>query len=103
MRIFRSTLLASLLGLALCTSWASAADAHLEGTRAVHRDAERRRPDLITNLSATLVSIWNKAGCSIDPLGRCVPKDESHGLAAQKPVPADEGCRLDPLGCAPSR
>lgn len=45
---------------------------------------------LVVDLFATL---WNKAGCTIDPLGGCAPSAPE----------TEEGCRIDPWGrCASS-
>ena len=40
-------------------------------------------------LSSFLAEVWNKAGCEMDPLGRCA--------AAVAPA-TDAGCGMDPLG-----
>lgn len=46
--------------------------------------------DLLSRLLRLLPGLWEKAGCIIDPNGRCAP------------VPVDAGCTIDPNGqCAP--
>jgi hypothetical protein len=84
MRVFRSTAL--LLALTL----AAAAPGFAAQPRGA---APAARPtSALASLRGFLVSLWNDAGCLIDPLGRCLTR-----------TAADEGCLMDPLGrCAPS-
>jgi hypothetical protein len=57
------------------------------------------RGDLLVHLRAFLVSLWNAAGCELDPLGRCAPGTQA---ASPKFPTADAGCELDPFGrCTP--
>jgi len=55
------------------------------------------RGDLLGQLRFFLVSLWNAAGCELDPFGRCLP-----GIQTNSPHLPTAGCELDPLGrCAP--
>jgi hypothetical protein len=45
-------------------------------------------PDLFHQVWSFFMSLWNKTGCHIDPLGLC-------GFRQIQP---DEGCHIDPLG-----
>jgi len=102
MRIVRSSVLAFLLGLTLCTSLVSAAESRSEGLGAGHRRAEQGLSHAVGHFWSALVSLWSEAGCQIDPLGRCSPSDQQQGLTAvdRRPAPADAGCEMDPLGCS---
>jgi hypothetical protein len=104
MRVFRSGVLALLLGLTLCTCQAFAAGGHPKGPSAGNRKAERGLSHTVGRLWEGLVSLWGEAGCQIDPLGRCSPTEQQQGLTAgdQRPAPADAGCQMDPLGCSAS-
>ena len=44
---------------------------------------------LLSRLWNAVVSVWEKAGCSIDPFGRCVPNSQTT---------TDNGCSIDPFG-----
>lgn len=46
--------------------------------------------DLLGWLRSSLASLWSKAGCQVDPDGRCL-----NGLAT---TPTDNGCQVDPNG-----
>ncbi len=84
MRVLRSTVL--LLALTLAAA--------VPGFAAPPRGAlpPARPASALASLRGFLVSLWNDAGCLLDPLGRCVTR-----------TAADEGCLMDPFGrCAPS-
>jgi hypothetical protein len=121
MRVFRHLVAVILLGLAIGTPWASAA----EPRPGVHQAQQvaRSTPDLIDGLRNLLMSFWstmglgastkegcaidpwgrcitapNKTGCAIDPAGRCITAPES-GETDSTLVPVEEnGCAIDPLG-----
>jgi hypothetical protein len=62
--------------------------------------------DLFGWLQGTLSSIWSKAGCQVDPFGRCETAKngcqlDSHGRCLDKAdtrVNTKNGCQLDPNG-----
>lgn len=84
-----------LLAAILATPWGLAAAPRRE---APHRASWVSTPAPLPPLArlwSFLTSAWGNEGCDIDPSGRCVASPNG-GLAA----PADEGCRLDPIGCA---
>jgi len=66
-----------LLVTVLAVPWASAADR-----------AAPAPPDLFHRAWSFFMSLWNKTGCNVDPLGRC-------GIPQILP---DEGCNVDPNG-----
>jgi hypothetical protein len=66
-----------LLVTVLAVPWASAADR-----------AAPASLDLVHRAWSFLMSLWNKSGCNVDPLGRC-------DLPLIQP---DEGCHIDPFG-----
>src|SRR4051812_43726638 len=81
MRILRNTVVLVLLGLTLGAPWASAAAARPQ------KSVQTRPPvqaDAVLGVGSFLTSLWQAAGCRIDPWGIF-----SAG---------DEGCGLDPLG-----
>jgi hypothetical protein len=53
---------------------------------------------VLQHLWGTLVSVWGKNGCRLDPDGRCAPQQDPAGSGSA--LPADNGCRIDPDGCA---
>ncbi len=46
------------------------------------------RPTLISQVWSLLTSVWDEAGCRMDPDGKCLPAPQT-----------DAGCRMDPDGC----
>ena len=49
------------------------------------------RPTLLGQVWSLLTSIWDEAGCRMDPSGECLLQPQT-----------DEGCRMDPSGgCQP--
>ena len=49
------------------------------------------RPTFLSHVWTLLTSIWNEAGCGMDPSGQCAPAPQT-----------DEGCGMDPSGgCKP--
>ena len=84
MRVFRLIAVFALV-LALGVVQASALPAR-EG--AGRRQVENHTHSVFSLVGDIFVTLWNKAGCTIDPLGGCVPS-----------VPeTKEGCRIDPWG-----
>jgi len=86
---FRRKIVLLVLVAVLATPWASAAISQPENPRvqAVERAA---LGDLVSRLWSFLRSVGGKAGCEIDPNGRCMPTS---------PPPQDkEGCHIDPDG-----
>lgn len=64
----------------------------------------------LAGLGALWVNFWTKAGCGIDPLGRCVTSANAEAGCGIDPwgrcidlSTADAGCGMDPLGrgCPP--
>jgi hypothetical protein len=51
--------------------------------------------NLLGPLRAFLVSLWSRAGCEIDPWGRCL---QGARTAVPRPPAPDAGCEIDPLG-----
>jgi hypothetical protein len=59
-----------------------------------HARAQAAPQGLLSRAWNSLVRIWEKEGCRIDPNGQCVPIPQAS---------ADNGCGLDPYGqCTPS-
>ncbi len=62
--------------------------------------------DLFGWLRGALSSIWSKAGCQVDPFGRCEPAKngcqiDPYGrclVKAAPPVNTKNGCQIDPYG-----
>lgn len=62
--------------------------------------------DLFGRLRGALSSIWSKAGCQVDPFGRCETSKngcqiDPFGRCLDKvetPVNPKNGCQLDPFG-----
>lgn len=75
--------------LALC-AFLGAPATSLAGPRSTARFSEDRTVSapLLSRLWNAVVSTWEKAGCSIDPYGRCLDNLEK----------ADNGCSVDPYG-----
>jgi len=95
MRVLRPA--ASVLLLTLTLGAPCLAAARSTAPAAAPRVAERG--DLLVELRTFLVSLWNAAGCEIDPWGRCAPGTQT--VPPRVPA-ADAGCQIDPLGrCAP--
>ena len=101
-----------LLGLVVAAPWASAWDLRSES----RGSSTQSSLGLLGRLGSFLTSLWDGAGCIIDPLGGCAsansPSDEGCGidplggcLDNRTPMSAgDEGCTIDPLGgCRESR
>jgi hypothetical protein len=63
----------------------------LAGPHSAARFSEDRTANvsLVSRLWNAVLRAWEKAGCSADPYGRCLPESQ------QK---ADNGCSLDPFG-----
>ncbi|HEX9940664.1 MAG TPA: hypothetical protein VGG03_01510 [Thermoanaerobaculia bacterium] len=57
------------------------------------KPATRSFHDVLDRLGSLLTGIWSKAGCTIDPWGRCTPSTPA----------ADAGCTIDPLGGCSNR
>jgi hypothetical protein len=94
MRRTRSRILLAVLVLALATA-----------SEALAGEARSRGPRLgsesfLQIVGSFLADLWEKAGCQIDPFGRCVvTPTQDH----QEPTPpagsqAKAGCRIDPFG-----
>ena len=75
--------------LALCAFLGTPATS-LAGSRSAARFSEDRTvsASLLSRLWNAVVSAWEKAGCTIDPYGRCLGSLEK----------ADNGCSVDPYG-----
>jgi hypothetical protein len=108
--IRRKTLLLVLVTI-LVTPWASAAGQQFESPRSIQA-VERAELDFFSRLWSFLRNAGSKAGCEIDPSGRCMPPsqikegcniDPSGSCTAQKsPSQIREGCHIDPSGrCTP--
>jgi hypothetical protein len=83
----RKTLLLVLV-MILVTPWASAAGQQVESPRSIQA-VERAELDFFSRLW-NFLRTGNKAGCNIDPSGRCTP---------QNPPPQTKaGCHIDPSG-----
>jgi hypothetical protein len=59
--------------------------------------------DLFARLLRLLPGLWEKAGCIIDPSGRCAPAPIDAGCIIDPdgqcaPVAVDAGCEIDPNG-----
>ncbi|HKV11854.1 MAG TPA: hypothetical protein VJ725_27155 [Thermoanaerobaculia bacterium] len=51
-------------------------------------------PSFFARLESLLASVWSKAGCRMDPWGRCIESTPT----------TEAGCRMDPLGlCEPNQ
>ena len=76
--------------LALC-AFLGAPATSLAGSRFAARFSEDRTvsASLLSRLWNAVVSAWEKAGCSADPYGQCVPKSQTT---------TDNGCLIDPNG-----
>jgi hypothetical protein len=100
MPLFRPVVLLIALGLCLGGPAATASENRAPASR-----GNRAPLILLEHLQGFLTSVWAKTGCPIDPWGRCSQgsQQQERTTLGQAPVPADEGCRLDPLGCALSR
>jgi hypothetical protein len=86
----RTAVLVSLVAV-LATPWASAAGPGAGGIRPAHV-VESASPDLL-DLVLSLFRL--KAGCHLDPNGRCY-------ASAAQPSHTKAGCKLDPNGrCLP--
>jgi hypothetical protein len=112
MRVLRKTAVLLLVGalLAVCAPSASAA-----GSAAPRPGSNRSSHDevvIVNHLGSLLASLWNKLGCSIDPLGHCIasaPKSDTgcgidpFGRCVTSTTESDNGCSIDPWGhCATS-
>ena len=110
MRSLRRTLVAAVLGLCLSASGALAGSG-LESPRAPEIAASWSLSQLGISLRLLLAGFWAKAGCHIDPDGRCAPQPiasdigchiDPDGHCAPRPIPSKAGCNIDPSGhCAP--
>jgi hypothetical protein len=109
MRVLRQVVAVILLGLALSTSGALAAEV-TQGRRATLPDVEAA-PNFLGHLWDLLTNLWSaigpetitKEGCDIDPWGRCIapPGSSSEEGCAIDPAGADSGetgCEIDPWG-----
>jgi uncharacterized protein with LGFP repeats len=93
MRTLRRAAVFVLLGLILGAPWSAALGAR---PGRVSPEATRAEPmplALLQPLWNLLARAWSKEGCTMDPLGRCLP-----GTAPTSDPQTDEGCRIDPLG-----
>ena len=96
-----SRIVALLLILAVSIPMALAADGRYAEGRAIIRVPVFTLGDLLSGFWTFLVSLWNEAGCSLDPSGRCIP-GTGGGDEGGSTVTGDEGCSLDPHGrCLP--
>jgi hypothetical protein len=87
------------LALALASSLASAAPRDVQPPRGKTAVAAAPADTLLTRLWGRLIGAWTKAGCIIDPDGRCL------GDSGTMTAPPEEGCAIDPSGgpCAGGR
>ena len=96
MRVPRKAAVLVLLALSLETSGLFAAKAPSEGRPA--KAATRSAVHPFDALWSRVTGVWSKAGCTIDPLGRCSTS------TAPRTQNAEEGCMIDPWGrCSPGR
>ncbi|HEY0513206.1 MAG TPA: hypothetical protein VGH73_14960 [Thermoanaerobaculia bacterium] len=90
----RSTTLRTITLLVLCAVLAfpvrSAAAPRPGGDSSTARLTAQNAGDLLGWLRNTLVSFWSKAGCQVDPNGRCVVNGAT--------ITTKAGCELDPNG-----
>jgi hypothetical protein len=86
-----SILRRSIVVLAL-SAFLGAPATSLAGPRSVARSPrpQAATPTLISWLRHTVVSLWEKEGCSADPYGRCLPKEQTS---------KDNLCSGSPHGC----
>lgn len=85
--------------LALC-AFLGAPATSLAGPRSTAHFSEDRTVSapLLSRLWNAVVRVWEKAGCSIDPFGRCASKSQTTPDSQQ----SDAGCSIDPYGrCLP--
>jgi len=95
--------------LALC-AFLGAPATSLAGSRFAARFSEDRTVSvsLLSRLWNAVVSAWEKAGCSADPYGQCVPTSQTttdngcvidpNGGCLDNLEKADNGCSVDPYG-----
>ena len=103
MRPVRLVAIVLLLGLYLGVPAASASKGASAASPRHERTLHPGTLGFLDRLHEFLVSVWNKTGCAIDPLGRCSP---DHTEAGPRPpatgptgvLAADEGCAIDPWG-----
>jgi len=81
-----------LLIVTLAVPWAEAARPLSESAQ--HQEIFSRQPLVfLGKVWTSLVHLWNKTGCQIDPDGRCVVTPTPGPTNA-----VDEGCQIDPTG-----
>ncbi len=69
----------------------------LAGPHSAARFSEDRTANvsLVSRLWSSVMGAWEKAGCSADPYGRCLPKSQT---TTDSQKSADAGCMIDPNG-----
>jgi hypothetical protein len=88
--IHRKTFLLLVVFL-LISPWASAASSQPNRSWGA-QTVEETSPPLVGRFLSLLRGVWGKAGCNIDPLGRCI----------SPPAQTKAGCHPDPWGrCIP--
>lgn len=89
------TILVGLLWLGLT------ADVSVARTGFASRVASPATAGFLDPVRNLLVKIWGRIGCEIDPLGRCLAKQDP-AAPISLPTPhstnGDFGCQVDPLG-----
>lgn len=80
-----------LLAALLAFPWASTASPRFESPRRAEAVASELL-DLLARGWGFLTGVWDKAGCNIDPFGRCIP------AAPPSTTQTDTGCNIDPNG-----
>jgi hypothetical protein len=93
------------LCVALASPLATAAAPRPEGHSYTDRFTMGDAGDLFGWLRGALGSLWNKAGCEIDPNGLCVKNGcqvDPNGRCLDAPTPPTStnknGCQVDPYG-----
>jgi hypothetical protein len=92
MRAIRRAAVFIVLGLTLGISGVWASPPQQQASR--HVEQVSTPQNLFDSLGGFLTHLWLKAGCSLDPFGRCAPMHTQN---------TDAGCTLDPNGrCTPA-
>lgn len=88
---FRRKTVLLLLAAVLLFPWAASAGPQTGSPRGEHVSASTFL-DLLGRAWGFLTATWDKAGCNIDPDGRCTPVEPA------PTIQTDTGCHIDPHG-----
>ena len=94
-RSFRRTTILLLLVAAFATPLVCAAGPRAGDSPRPMQALAPARVDLFNQIWSSLLSLWSKTGCNIDPNGLCIASPVSPPLPTTQ---TDTGCNIDPSG-----